>query len=47
MCSEELIWGGDDTYEDYGFDGEEGMVTNYSCNNEDCTVETILIYTKL
>jgi len=46
MCSEDLIWGGDHSYEDYGAEGE-GIVGNYSCSNEDCSVEEILIYTKL
>jgi hypothetical protein len=44
-CEDELIWGGDHTYEDYGMEGD-GMVTNLSCNNEDCDVETVIVYTK-
>ncbi len=46
MCSEDLIWGADHSYEDYGAEGE-GIVGNYSCSNEDCSVEEILIFTKL
>jgi hypothetical protein len=43
-CESKLIWGGDHTYEDYGIDGD-GMVTNLSCSNEDCDVESVLVYT--
>lgn len=42
-CKQEIIWGGDHTYEDYGLEGE-GIVSNGSCPNEDCDVELILIY---
>ena len=30
-CNEEVIWGGDFDYEDYGMDGE-GIVSNLSCS---------------
>ena len=30
-CGNEVIWGGDHTYEDYGMDGE-GIVSNLSCS---------------
>ncbi len=46
LCLEELGWGGDHSYEDYGLEGE-GIVGNYTCRNEECEVEDILIYTKL
>ena len=36
-CNEELIWGGDFDYEDYGIEGE-GIVSNLSCPNEECNV---------
>ena len=42
-CKQEIIWGGDHNYEDYGLEGE-GIVSNYSCPNESCDVESILIY---
>ena len=45
-CNEELIWGGDHSYEDYGLEGE-GIVSNYTCANPLCNVETIIIYTKI
>ena len=45
-CEKELIWGGDHTYEDYGFEDEEGIVSNASCPNEECMVDTVLVYTK-
>lgn len=44
-CGTDLIWGGDHTYEEYCMDGD-GMVTNYSCPNDECDVETVLVYTK-
>ena len=44
-CQNNLIWGGDDSYEDYGMEGD-GIVSNYSCHNDDCDVDTIIIYTK-
>ena len=34
-CNNELIWGGDFDYSDYGIDGE-GIVSNLSCMNKDC-----------
>jgi len=45
LCLEELRWGGDHSYEDYGLEGE-GIVGNYTCQNKECDVEDILIYTK-
>ena len=45
-CSQNLIWGGDHTYEDYGMEGD-GIVTNCTCPNEECEVEQILIYKSL
>tara|TARA_B100001250_G_C19714796_1_gene750894 strand:+ start:1055 stop:1204 length:150 start_codon:yes stop_codon:yes gene_type:complete len=30
-CKSKLIWGGDNTFEDYSIEGE-GMVTNLSCS---------------
>lgn len=43
-CEEELIWGGDHTYEDHCIEGD-GIVTNLSCQNPKCDVETVLVYT--
>lgn len=45
-CNSELVWGGDHTYEDYGLEGE-GIVSNYTCSNESCPIEMILVYSKL
>ena len=45
-CNTELIWGGDDTYEDCGVDGE-GIVSNFSCPNELCNVEAVYTYEEL
>jgi len=43
-CGTNLIWGGDHDYEDYGIEGD-GIVSNHSCPNEDCDVETVFIHT--
>ena len=44
-CSKELIWGGDDNYEDYGIEGV-GIASNSTCSNDECDVEIVIIYTK-
>jgi hypothetical protein len=41
-----MIWGGDHSYEDYGMDDDDGIVSNHSCPNEDCRVEMVVIYSK-
>lgn len=41
-CETELIWGGDNDYEDYGMEGE-GVVSNSSCVNDECDVETVML----
>ena len=38
-CGAKLIWGGDFTYEDYGIDDEEGLVSNLSCPECDAAYE--------
>jgi len=45
-CEKILIWGGDHSYEDEGLEGD-GTVTNYSCSNKYCKVETLLIYKEI
>jgi len=45
-CQKELIWEGDNDYEDYGAGGE-GIVSNSSCPNDDCDVDMVIIYTEL
>ena len=40
-CNNELIWGGDFDYEDYGLEGE-GIVSNLSCPNCNAYVEVYL-----
>ena len=42
-CDKELIWGGDHDYIDYCLDGN-GIVSNLSCQNEECDVNTVLVY---
>jgi len=46
-CDKDMIWGGDHTYEDYGIDDEDGIVSNLACLNEECSLETVIIYTKI
>tara|TARA_R110000744_G_scaffold66788_1_gene136427 strand:- start:191 stop:367 length:177 start_codon:yes stop_codon:yes gene_type:complete len=43
MCGEELIWGGDHTYEECGYEGE-GIVSNLSCSNDECPVEVVFMH---
>tara|TARA_R110001606_G_scaffold201990_1_gene350001 strand:- start:104 stop:262 length:159 start_codon:yes stop_codon:yes gene_type:complete len=45
-CGLELIWGGDHTFEDHGLDGD-GIVTNSSCDNDDCSTGIVLTYIDL
>ena len=33
FCGEELIWVSDFSYEDYGLDDKEGIITNLYCTN--------------
>jgi hypothetical protein len=30
-CGADMIWGGDNDYEDYGIDDQDGIVSNLSC----------------
>ena len=45
LCKEELLWGSDFDYEDYGIEGT-GIVGFYSCKNKKCNVEDVKIFTK-
>ena len=40
-CKEDLIWGNNHDYEDYGMEGE-GIVSNFSCSNCDSFVSVYL-----
>ena len=40
-CNTQLTWGGDDSYEDHGLEGE-GIVTNLSCPN--CAAAVMVYY---
>ena len=42
-CGTDLIWSGDFTYEDYARDGD-GIVSNYTCPNEECDVEDVVYW---
>jgi len=46
-CNKDLIWGGDHSYEDYGIDEQEGIVSNASCPDDDCMVDTVIVYTRI
>ena len=46
QCGNELIWGGDHDYEDYGLDGD-GIVSNLSCPSDECDVEAVYVYRNL
>lgn len=35
FCGASMIWGGDHSFEDFGYEGD-GIVANLSCSNEDC-----------
>ena len=37
-CKEDVIWGGEFDYEDYGLEGE-GIVSNFSCSSCEATYE--------
>lgn len=41
-CGGELIHGGDHSYEDFGIDQEDGIVSNLTCINCSCFVEVYL-----
>tara|TARA_R100000664_G_C2746889_1_gene134507 strand:- start:1122 stop:1589 length:468 start_codon:yes stop_codon:yes gene_type:complete len=41
-CGENVIWGGDHTYEDHGMDGD-GIVSNLACN--ECGAEYLMMTT--
>tara|TARA_R100000541_G_scaffold51528_1_gene59037 strand:- start:725 stop:880 length:156 start_codon:yes stop_codon:yes gene_type:complete len=45
-CKTEIIWLGDHSYEDYRLE-DEGIVSNYLCPNDECSVESILTYKTL
>jgi len=36
-CKSEMIWGGDNSFEECGEEGE-GIISNFSCSNSDCQV---------
>lgn len=44
FCNEELLWSNDFDYDDFGLDGD-GIVGIYICNNNECDVEELHIYT--
>ena len=47
QCNNELLWEGDDDYEDFLIEDKEGIVSNNTCTNEECDVDLVLIYTEI
>ena len=45
-CNKELIWGADYMYEEYSLEGD-GIVSNLTCQNNNCDVESIIVYKKI
>ena len=45
-CSKELIWVNDFDYEDYGIEGE-GIVRSYSCCDDSCNIQEVIVYGSL
>ena len=43
-CKKELVWGGDHSYEDYGREEKDGIVSNLTCQDDDCEVDTVIVY---
>ncbi len=43
-CGSELIWGNDFDNEDIGINDNEGIVSTYSCPNNNCEVLNIEVY---
>jgi hypothetical protein len=44
-CSKNMIWNGDQMWEDMGRYGE-GVVSIYGCRDEKCDVDSVYVYTK-
>ena len=41
-CKSDFIWGGDFSFEDYGIDDRDGIVSNFSCSECSATAEVYL-----
>lgn len=41
-CKQELTWGSDNDYEDYGYEGS-GIVATLTCPNSVCNVEMVMV----
>lgn len=46
-CGEVLRWSSDWDYEDYGISENDGIVTIYSCDNDDCYVDQVEVFKDL
>ena len=46
FCGKELIHSGDHMYDECGYEGE-GIVSNLSCPNEECGVETVFVHYRI
>ena len=46
QCIETMIWQSEFDYEDYGIEGE-GIIGTYVCQNDECAVEDVYIFTPI
>jgi len=46
QCSRTIIWEEENEYEDYGIEGD-GVIGVYICENKECTVSDVYIFTPL
>ena len=45
LCGQELCWGSDADYADCGLEGE-GIVSFFTCLNDECPVEAVEVYAR-
>jgi hypothetical protein len=43
-CHQALLWGGDNSHEDLGDEGEF-IISNNTCDNDECNVDSVCIRT--
>jgi hypothetical protein len=46
QCTQLIKWQEQHEYEDYGIEGE-GIIGNYICQNEECAVDDVYIFTPI
>jgi hypothetical protein len=45
ICNSKAIWGADHDFSDFSME-EEGVVSTYTCVNDECTVDVYIIFQK-